>query len=75
MIPIKENAEDGGMIAFKVVVVNGFDSDYAAYYGPTEWSDEEIAAGGYKLPRNLSELLALEIPFLQHQRFSRTYRR
>lgn len=33
----------------KVVAVAGRGDDWAAYYGPTEWTDEEVAESGNKL--------------------------
>jgi len=33
----------------KIVAVAGFGNDWAAYYGPTGWTDEEIAENGDKL--------------------------
>ena len=73
MIPKATNNNDS--TAFKIAVANGYDNDYAMYIGPSEWSDEMVLEAGQKLPSNLGQLLALELPFLEEQRFNRTYRR
>jgi len=43
--------------AIKVVAVAGFDNDWAAYYGPPEWSKEMVAESGDKLAREQAEPL------------------
>ncbi len=35
--------------AIKVVAVAGYANDWAAYEGPTDWSDEKVARNGDKL--------------------------
>lgn len=41
----------------KVVAVAGHGDDWAAYYGPTDWSDEEVAQSGEKLLASQAEPL------------------
>ena len=66
---------NGNQTAFKVVVVNGYNNDYAMYIGLSTLTDEQVYSSGDKLPSNLGQLLALELPFLEEQRFNRTYQR
>ena len=42
---------DGDMVAAKVVAVAGTNNDWAAYEGPTDWSDEMVATQGDKLTK------------------------
>lgn len=49
--------EDRDAFAIKVVAVAGFDNDWAAYYGPPEWSKERAAQSGDKLAREQAEPL------------------
>ena len=44
-------------IAVKVVAVAGYDHDWTAYYGPTSWSDSQVAESGDKLPQYAGEAL------------------
>jgi hypothetical protein len=41
----------------KVVAVAGYGNDWAAYYGPTNWSDQEVAESGDKLAASQAEPL------------------
>lgn len=49
--------QDGDRCAIKVVGVAGYDNDWAAYWGPTEWSDEQVAESGVKLTKEEAEVL------------------
>lgn len=40
---------DGDAFAIKVVAVAGYDGDWTAYVGPTDWTDEQVAEQGDKL--------------------------
>lgn len=44
--------QDGDSVAIKVVAVAGTNNDWAAYEGPTTWSDEQVASQGDKLAKN-----------------------
>ena len=44
-------------LGFKVIAVIGTGGDWAAYYGLTSWTDEEVAAGGDKLNKEAAENL------------------
>lgn len=35
--------------AIKVVAVTGYDDDWAAYLGPSDWSDDQVAEQGDKI--------------------------
>ena len=43
--------------AVKVVAVAGHVNDWAAYIGPTDWSDQEVAENGDKLDKKAAEAL------------------
>ena len=43
--------------AIKVVAVAGHADDWAAYYGPSEWSKEQVAQSGNKLAKEQAEPL------------------
>ena len=43
--------------AVKVVAVAGYNLDWAAYEGPTEWPDEKVIREGDKLIRKQAEPL------------------
>ena len=49
--------QDGDMFAVKVVAVVGPNDDWAAYEGPTDWSDERVATEGDKLLLAQAEML------------------
>ena len=40
---------DGDGFALKIVAVAGHNNDWAAYYGPTDWTDEAVGEQGIKL--------------------------
>uniref|UniRef100_A0A6H1ZW80 Uncharacterized protein n=1 Tax=viral metagenome TaxID=1070528 RepID=A0A6H1ZW80_9ZZZZ len=52
-----EDVETGDAFAIKVVAVAGYGWDWAAYYGPTGLSDEDIADVGDKLTCEQAEPL------------------
>ena len=41
----------------KVVALAGYVNDWAAYRGPSSWSDEDVAAGGDKISKEAAEAL------------------
>lgn len=43
------DVEQGDAFAVKIVAVAGYDNDWAAYRGPSDWSDEVVAQSGDKL--------------------------
>lgn len=43
------DVQDGDAFAVKVVAVAGHDNDWAAYEGPSHWTDNEVAESGDKL--------------------------
>lgn len=36
-------------VPFKFIVSRGYADDWAMYYGPDSWTDNEVASGGDKL--------------------------
>jgi hypothetical protein len=62
--------EAGDCFPMKVVAVMGVANDWAAYWGPTDWSDERVVREGDKLPPHRVERLFFDLP----QRAGRTYR-
>lgn len=59
----------GDHLGYKVIAVIGYDGDWAAYLGLTEWDDEEVASGGDKLNQEAAEAL-----FSAPTRLGLTYR-
>ena len=51
------DVKDRDIFPIKVVAIAGQGDDWAAYYGPTSWSDTEVAQGGDKLSREQAEPL------------------
>ena len=51
--------------AIKVVAVVGSNGDWTAYFGPTEWSDDAVAAGGDKIPQRAAENLFVVCRYLK----------
>ena len=51
------DVEDRDAFAVKVVAVAGFADDWAAYRGPSDWSDQRVAEQGDKLPCRAAEAL------------------
>jgi len=64
-----DEVEDNDAFAIKIVAVAGFVNDWAAYYGPPEWSKEQVAQSGDKLVREQAEPL-----FYVMRRSGRSYR-
>ncbi len=62
------DVEDGDAFAVKIVAVAGHDEDWAAYIGPSNWSDEDIAASGDKLLAEQAEPLFYVLRTLRHYR-------
>jgi len=61
---------NGEAVAIKIVAVAGQANDWAAYYGPTDWSDERIADVGDKMMATHAK------PIFPHMHMSgRLYRR
>ena len=44
-------------VAYKVVALAGYAPDWAAYRGPTSWSDDEVVEGGDKISKEAAEAL------------------
>lgn len=56
------NLMPGVAVSMKIVaVVGGSGFDWAAYQGPTSWSDEEVAKHGDKLLKSYAEPLFREM--------------
>jgi len=52
----------GDRMAVKVVACIGQANDWAAYQGPSDWSDEQVAEQGDKIP----ESAAMELFYAAH---------
>ena len=63
-----DDVQDGDAFPFKIVAVAGQNNDWAAYWGPSSWSDERVAQEGDKLRREVAE------PLFYLGRSGRTYR-
>ena len=62
------DVEDGDAFAIKIVAVAGRDEDWAAYMGPSDWTDEEIAQAGNKLLEKQAEPLFYVLRTLRRYR-------
>lgn len=62
--------KDGDAFAVKIVARAGRADDWAAYFGPSEWTDEEVASSGDKLDKEAAEAL-----FYVMRNSGRMYRR
>ena len=51
------DVETRDAFAVKIVAVAGYDDDWAAYRGPSDWSDQRVAEQGDKLSRKAAEAL------------------
>jgi len=51
------DVEDGDCFAVKIVAVVGYADDWAAYRGPSDWSDELVTDSGDKLLQGAAEPL------------------
>ncbi len=51
------DVKNGDAFAVKVVAVAGYDNDWAAYEGPSHWSDPDVADYGDKLSKEQAEPL------------------
>ncbi len=51
------DVQDGDAFAIKVVAVAGFAGDWAAYIGPSDWSDDSVANAGTKLLASVAKPL------------------
>jgi len=45
----------GDAFAVKIVAVVGYGDDWAAYHGPSDWSDQMVAESGDKLSKTAAE--------------------
>ena len=54
---------------FKIIAVVGFANDWAAYIGPTTWSDERVAREGNKADREAAERLFPTLAANLHWRY------
>ena len=51
------DVEPGDAFAIRIVAVAGYANDWAAYMGPSHWSDERVATQGDKLSPERAEPL------------------
>lgn len=47
----------GNLLGYKIIAVIGYAGDWAAYVGPTDWDDEQVADEGSKISRRAAEAL------------------
>jgi hypothetical protein len=55
VIPIDLKPDD--TLGYKIIAVIGYNGDWAAYAGLTDWTDEQVAAGGDKISKEAAEAL------------------
>ena len=51
------DVKQGDAFAVKIVAIAGYDNDWAAYRGPSDWSDQMVAEQGDKLDKKAAEAL------------------
>ncbi len=51
------DVQDNDAFAVKIIAVAGYGGDWAAYIGPSDWSDERVARSGDKLLKKQAEPL------------------
>ena len=51
------DVKQGDAFAVKVVATAGYANDWAAYRGPSDWSDQAVAASGDRLDKKAAEAL------------------
>lgn len=66
---IPDNIRGSTASAVKVVAVAGWDNDWAAYEGPSDWTDEQVAASGSKIDGEVARRL-----FVSYNESGRRYR-
>lgn len=49
------DVKHGDAFAVKVVATAGYANDWAAYRGPSDWSDQSVAASGDKISEEAAE--------------------
>ena len=52
---VPASVRPGDAFAVKVVAVAGYANDYAAYVGPSDWPDEQVAEEGSKLTKTQAD--------------------
>lgn len=50
--------KDGDVCPLKIVAVAGHNNDWAAYIGPSHWSDDMVANSGDKVTEEQAKLFA-----------------
>lgn len=58
LITSPSDVKAGDWSALKIVAVAGSDNDWAAYIGPSRWSDQEVADNGDKVTRTEASVFA-----------------
>ncbi len=51
------DVQPGDAFAIKVIGVTHGPNQWAAYQGPSDWSDQLVAESGDRLPENIAEVL------------------
>ena len=53
----------GDTVTVKMTTVIGYADDFAVYQGPSDWTDQEVADRGDKVPESVGRAVA---PYCQH---------
>lgn len=64
------DVKDGDCFAVKIVASAGFADDWAAYRGPSHWSDQQVAESGDKISEGQAKAV-----FYVMRESGRSYRR
>ena len=61
------DVKEGDYCALKIVAVAGYNNDWAAYYGPTDWTDDEVRMGGTKMLKEEAGIFAYLFQLMEYR--------
>ena len=57
----------GDYCALKIIAVAGYGNKWAAYYGPTDWTDDEVRMGGTKMLKEEAGIFAYLFQLMEYR--------
>ena len=61
------DVKEGDYCALKIVAVAGYNNDWAAYYGPSDWSDNKVLMGGTKMLKKEAGIFASLFQLMEYR--------
>ena len=61
------DVKEGDYCALKIVAVAGYGNKWAAYYGPTDWTDDEVCMGGTKMLEKEAGIFAYLFQLMEYR--------